>query len=303
MKTETDVRRNPLLTMISKMARSLRITLRIMSYNRVGFAGFIATVAIILITYIGPYIVELDTDTKIDQIYQTPSAEYWLGTDHQGRDIFSQIVHGGREVIEVGFVAAALSTVIAVTFGTLTGFVGGRTDGIIMAITDFVLTIPRLPLLVVLAALLQLDSLFLLGVILGLLGWPALLRAVRSQALSLKERDFVEAARALDLGTTHIVFREIVPNMMTYIIISFTLSLTGAIYAQVGLVLLGLVPFTGSNWGVMLSLAWVRGAIFFKDSIWYILSPVAAIAIFQLSIVTMSRSLELVYNPRLRTDV
>jgi peptide/nickel transport system permease protein len=185
----------------------------------------------------------------------------------------------------------------------LTGFVGGRTDSILMAITDFVLTIPRLPLLVVLAALLQLNNPIFLGLILGLLGWPPLLRAVRSQALSLKERDFVEAARALDLGTSHIVFREIVPNMMTYIIISFTLAMTGAIYAQVGLVLLGLVPFSGSNWGVMISLAWVRGAIFFKDSLWYILSPVAAIAIFQLAIVTMARSLELVYNPRLRTDV
>jgi peptide/nickel transport system permease protein len=128
-----------------------------------------------------------------------------------------------------------------------------------------------------------------------------LLRAVRSQALSLKQRDFVEAARALDLGTMHIIFREIVPNMMTYIIISFALAMTGAIYAQVALVLFGLVPFSGSNWGVMLSLAWVRGAIYFKDSIWYIMMPVAAIVILQLSVVTMTRSLELVFNPRLRS--
>ena len=91
--------------------------------------------------------------------------------------------------------------------------------------------------------------------------------------------------------------------MMTYIVISFTLALTTAIYTQVGLVFLGLVPISTSNWGVMISLAWTRGAIFYRDSVWYIMAPVFAIAIFQLAIVTMSRSLELAFNPRLRTTV
>jgi peptide/nickel transport system permease protein len=171
-----------------------------------------------------------------------------------------------------------------------------------MGITDVILTVPHFPLLAVLAAFIQLDSLTFLGMLLGLLSWPALLRAVRAQALSLKERDFVEAARALDLGTRHILFREMVPNMMTYIIISFTLALTGAIYTQVGLVLLGLVPISSSNWGVMISLAWTRGAIFFQNSVWYIMMPVAAIVILQLAIITMTRSLEAVFNPRLRAN-
>ncbi len=205
-------------------------------------------------------------------------------------------------MIEVAVIAAFLSTLIAVTFGTLSGFVGGRVDSIVVAATDIVLTIPQFPLLAVLAALIKFDSLVFLGVLLGVLSWPALLRAVRAQALSLKERDFVEAARSLDLGTWHIVFREIVPNMMTYIVISFTLAVTGAIYAQVGLVFLGLVPISGSNWGVMINLAWVRGAFFFQDSIWYIMAPILAISLLQLAVITMSRSLELVFNPRLRTE-
>jgi peptide/nickel transport system permease protein len=281
--------------------QSIGSTLRVMSYNKVGFTGFIAVVLILFMAFIGPFFVPLDTVTKVDQIYQPPSTEHWMGTDHQGRDILSQIVNGGKDVIIVAVVAGALSTLIAVTFGTLAGFAGGRADSIIISITDIVLTIPQLPLLLVLAALVKLNNIFYLGLILGALGWPSLLRAVRSQALSLKQRDFVEAARALDLGTVHIIFREIVPNMMTYLIISFALAMTGAIYAQVALVLFGLVPFSGSNWGVMLSLAWVRGAIYFKDSIWYIMMPVAAIVILQLSIVTMPRSLELVFNPRLRS--
>ena len=201
----------------------------------------------------------------------------------------------------MAFIAGALSTIIAVSFGTLSGFAGGRVDGFIMSITDIMLTIPQLPLLLIIASLVKLNSMVALGVLLGLLSWAALLRAVRSQALSLKERDFIESARSLDLGTWHIVFREIVPNMMTYIVISFALAMTSAIYAQVALVLFGLVPFSGSNWGVMLSLAWFRGAIFFKDSIWYIMMPIAAIVLLQLSVVTTTRSLELVFNPRLRS--
>lgn len=293
---------NPIWAKLTQMVRSTGTTLRIMRYNRVGFAGFLLLVLIVLISFVGPIFIELDTDTKIDRIYETPTSEFWLGTDHQGRDIFSQIVHGGKDVILVGVTAGLLSTIIGVTFGTLAGFVGGWVDSVIVAITDFVLTIPRFPLLVVLAATLTFSSNIFLGVILGLLNWPALLRAIRAQALSLKERDFIEAARALDLGTGHIIFREIVPNMMSYIIISFTLAMTGAIYALVGLVLLGLAPFSGTNWGIMLSLAWTRGAIFFKDSIWYIMSPVVAIAILQLALITMNRSLELVFNPRLRSE-
>ncbi len=277
-------------------------TLRLLTYNKVGFIGFLVVVLIVLVSYVGPYFVPLDTDTKPDQIYQPPSAEYWFGTDHQGRDIFSQIVNGGKDVIYVALVAALLSTLIAVGFGTLSGFVGGWIDDLIMAITDIILTIPQFPLLAVLAAFIQLNSLTFLGLLLGILSWPALLRAVRAQALSLKERDFIEAARALDLGTWHIVFNEMVPNMMPYIAISFTLALTNAIYTQVGLVLLGLVPISTSNWGVMISLAWTRGAIFFQNSVWYIMMPVATIVILQLAIVTMNRSLEAIFNPRLRSS-
>lgn len=289
--------------LLARLGHSLWVSLRIMTFNKVGFVGFLFVVLILLVSYVGPSVVELDTDTKVDLIYSTPSLEFPLGTDHQGRDILSQIIHGGRSVIETAIIAAVLSTFIAVTFGTLAGFVRGRVDTAITAAADLILTIPQLPLLAVLAALIQFESFVFLGIILGLLNWPALLRAVRAQALSLRERDYVEAARALDLGTPHIIFREIVPTMMPYIIISFTLAMTSAVYAQIGLVLLGLVPFAGSNWGVMIALAWTRGAIFFQDSVWYIMTPVVAVALFQYALISMGRSLELVFNPRLRTSV
>ena len=114
----------------------LRTTLKLMTYNKAGFIGFLATCAILIICLIGPFFIPLDTKTKLDKIYQPPSAEFWMGTDHQGRDIFSQIVHGGKDVIYVAVVAAFLSTFIAVTFGTLSAFAGGKTDTAIMGVTD-----------------------------------------------------------------------------------------------------------------------------------------------------------------------
>lgn len=290
------------MQMIGSILSSIGKSLRILTYNKVGFIGFLVVVFMVLLSYVGPQFIPLDTKTKVDLIYTTPSLAHPLGTDHQGRDIWSQIVNGGRDVIYVAFIAAVVSTVIAVVLGATSAFVGGWVDGLLMQFTDIILTIPQFPLLAVLAAFVSLNSLTPLGVLLGLLSWPALSRAIRAQALSLKQRDFIEAARALDLGTRHIVFREIVPNMMPYIIVSFTLAMTGAVYAQAGLVFLGLVPIASGNWSVMIQLAWVRGAIFYRDSVWYIMAPILAIAILQLALITMTRSLELVFNPRLRSS-
>ena len=174
-------------------------------------------------------------------------------------------------------------------------------DGTVMLLADVVLTLPQIVLLTVLATFIRLNSPWLLAVIIALLSWPTLLRAVRAQVLSLKEREYVEAARVLDLGTPRILFVEILPNMASFILMNFTIGMTTAIYSQVFLYLFGVVPLAGNNWGIMLNLAWVRGAIFFKQSLMYILAPVVAISLLQLSIVTMTRSLEDIFNPRLRS--
>jgi len=223
-----------------------------------------------------------------------------LGMDHQGRDVFSQVVNGGRDVLLTSLLTAALTTVIGITLGALSAIVGGGVDGFLVMLADIFMAVPRFPLLVVLAGFIQVSSMVLLALILAMLGWPGLFRAIRAQVLSLRERDYIEAAVTLDLGTWHIVFKEILPNMMSYIAISFAFAITSAIYQQVGLVLLGLVPFSSQNWGVMISIAWTRGAIFYKDAAVYILAPVFTIAIFQLAMVWMTRSLEEVFNPRLR---
>src|SRR5438477_311805 len=133
-------------------------------------------------------------------------------------------------------------------------------------------------------------------------GWAGLMRQVRAQVLTLKERDYVEAARSLDLGNSHIIFREILPNMRSYIVIHFVQAVTGAIYAQVALIVLGLVPFSGKNWALMLYFANTQGAFYFKDAFWFVFSPILAIILLQLSLVLFVNALEDIFNPRLRSS-
>jgi peptide/nickel transport system permease protein len=274
--------------------------LAILASNRAGLIGFIVFTAIVVVAFVGPLFVPQTLAADVRAIYAGPSLQHLLGTDSEGRDIAIQMINGGRSIILVGATAALMSTLISITFGALAAYLGGLVDSFIMLLADIVLTLPQIVLLAVLATFIRLNSPWLLAGIIALLSWPTLLRAVRAQVLSLKEREYVEAARVLDLGTPRILFFEILPNMANFILMNFTIGMTGAIYAQVGLYLLGLAPLSGNNWGIMLNLAWVRGAIFLKQSMLYILAPVLAISVLQLSIVTMTRSLEDIFNPRLR---
>lgn len=267
-----------------------------------GFIGFIVFMVICIGSLIGPYIVRPDRAANTAAIYEWPNATHLLGTDSEGKDILKQIIAGGQDVIIVGLISACVATFIAIAFGAMAAYKGGWLDSAVVQVTDFILTIPQFALLVVLSAYLTLGSPILLALLLGGLGWPGLLRAVRAQVLSLKEREYVEAAALLDLGTARILFREILPNMASYIMINFILSMTNAVYALAGLYLLGLAPMAGTNWGIMLNQAWVKGAMFFHDSLFYIVSPLIVIALLQLSAIWLVRSLEQMLNPRLRTQ-
>lgn len=268
--------------------------------NKVGMVGYAIFLAIVLIAFIGPFFLPDKNPTDTLAVYQTPSWDHPLGTDFAGKDVLYQVVNGGAALLIVSSLAALMSTMIAVVFGALAGLLGGRFDAIVLMITDVVLTVPAIILLGVMAVFVRLDNILLLAVILAVFAWPTLLRAIRAQVLSLKEREYVEAARMLDLPLRYILFREVLPNMMPYIVINFVLAMTGAIYAQVILYYLGLVPLQGDNWGLMIQQAYTKGALFFKDSIVYLLAPMFMIVMLQLSLVMISRTLEDVFNPRLR---
>ncbi|MFC7620519.1 ABC transporter permease [Microlunatus sp. GCM10028923] len=274
--------------------------LRELTRSKAGFAGFVLVALIVGMTIVAPFVVSPDNPTDLERIWGLPSPEHPLGTDASGKDTLKQILLGGQTVIFVGFAAAAITTVIAVVVGALAAYFRGRFDAVMLQITDIVMTIPQIVLLAVMGAFFRLDSPAALAVLIGVLSWPVLMRSIRAQVLTLKEREFVEAARLLDLGTLRVVFVEIVPNMASYILINFIIAVTNAIYALVGLYLLGLAPLAGANWGIMINSAWIQGAMFNQDAVLYIVAPVTMIVLLQLGLIMLTRSLEEILNPRLR---
>jgi len=292
---------NPVGRVVGDVIGGARSAMRVMGYNKAGLIASWFLIIVVIVSFTAPLVIP-EPGPDYANIYAAPSAAHLLGTDFQGSDVLAQVLRGGEVVLVVAAVAALLSVLISITFGALSAYIGGAVDSFITGLADVVLTIPNFPLLAVLAAYLRLNNPILLALLIAVLGWPTLLLSVRSQVLSLKERDYVEAARALDLGTPHILFNEILPNMRAYIVMYFVTSMTGAIYAQVGLYLLGFAPLAGDNWGIMLNLAWYRGAIFFKNSFWYIMAPIVAISVVQFAMVTVTRSLEEAFNPRLRKE-
>jgi len=278
-------------------------TFKILSRNKMGLFGFTMTILIVLMSFGGPLIWPPETSANVAEINKGSSVQHWLGTDFQGQDNLRKVINGGKDIVVIALLTGVLSMLIAVVVGSVSAFIGGRVDSILMEFVNIWLTIPKFPLLAVLATVLALKDVVMLSVLMAILDWPALARQVRSQVLSLKSREYIEAAQMLDLGTPRIIFRELLPNMMSFIAISTIFEMTHAIYQQTGLVFLGIVPYSSSNWGVMISAAERRGVLFNPHAAWSILAPMAAIVIFQLALVSFARSLDEVFNPRLRTSV
>ena len=265
-----------------------------------GFVGLCLVLAIVLLSVVGPVLIGTSVPGDPARAWEAPNARHWLGLEGAGKDTLHLLVIGGRTVLMVGFLAATITTVIAVAIGSLAGYFGGRFDALMLQLTDIVMTVPQIVLLAVVGAFYKLDSPTLLAIIVGVLSWPVLMRSIRAQVLSLKEREFVEAAQLLDVGWVRIVFGEIVPNMASYILINFIIAVTNAIYAMVGLYLLGLAPQRGTNWGIMINDAWTKGAMFNPDAMPYIIAPVTMIVLLQLGLILLTRTLEEILSPRLR---
>ncbi|MFD0556374.1 peptide/nickel transport system permease protein [Stackebrandtia endophytica] len=267
--------------------------------NKVGVAGFIIVGGIIAMTLIAPLLLDTSVPGDAQNTWSGPSAQHWLGTDNAGKDVLHQVLLGGGTVLFVGMTAAAITTIIAVVFGALAAYLRGPVDSFLLQATDIVMTVPQIVLLAVLGSFFQLTSPTVLAILIGCLSWPILMRSIRAQVLSLKEREFVEAAKLLDLGTARVVFAEIVPNMAGYILINFIIAVTNAIYALVGMYVLGLAPLAGANWGIMIRKAWTYGAMSLPEGTLFMMAPVAMIALLQLGLIMLTRSLEEVFNPRL----
>lgn len=295
---------------MARIGKSVRISFRALTRNKAGFVGFCGIMFFVVMTVFGPLFIEYEGQAQMQRrvpgsrvLVAPPSAEHPLGLDWMGRDVLSHIVHGGQRLIITSIQAGLFATAIAVVLGSAAGLLGGIVDQLLSALANFILTIPGFPLLIVLAAVLEFNSDFLLAVLFGVLNWPTLMRAVRAQVLSLRERDYVQAAIVLDLGLWHIITREVLPNMISYITVNLIFTIRIAMYSIVGLTFLGMVTLRDPDWAVMIFTGRQQGVLFLPEGSSMLLSPVIAIALFQLSLVLFARSLEEIFNPRLRSGL
>jgi len=279
--------------------RSILEPFLIIRESKWALAGLIILLFFLAMATVGPYIVPMSA--HLADKFQYPSLAHPLGTDYAGRDVLAQIVHGSRDVLSIAFLAAIFAVSIAIVVGILAGWQGGNTDRALTFFTNVAMTLPRYLVMIVLAVAVRVRHPLSLAVVLGFWSWAELARALRSQVLSLKRREFIEAAQAAGLSTFHIVFRELLPNVMSLVVIHFVTIMTDAVTASVALMLMGLVPFSPTNWGMMMNLArWQTGAIYVPRAIGYVLAPMVAIALFQLGGVLFSHGLDEVLDPRLR---
>jgi len=219
-----------------------------------------------------------------------------LGSDAQGADIFSQLLYGARLSLMVGLVATGIGIGLGLVIGLMAGFLGKAVDEILMRFTDMMLVIPSLPLLIVLATVLG-SSLLNIIIILGFLGWMGFARLVRSQVLSLRERPFIEAAKASGAGTGYILSRHIFPNIVGLTYVNLALSVPAAIVGEAALSFLGLGDNSAITWGKMLELAnESHGGLAW----WWVVPPGVGIALLSLAFILVGYSLDELFNPRLR---
>jgi peptide/nickel transport system permease protein len=277
---------------------------RVMKRKPSRLAGALILLGFAVMAVFGPmfYPEHLPRDQQAGT-YAPPSVAHWFGTDGQGRDVVALVITGSRYVLLSALVTAVITVVLGTALGLYSGFKRGRWDSVLMRLTDMKLTIPGLPLLLVLSTVWKFGSAVEVGLVLGLLGWGGVARAVRAQTLSLRERGFIEAARGLGLSTPHIVGKELLPSMAPYIAMNMLIAVTGAVYAQVGLFFLGVLPYEADNWGVMLNLAvFGGGAMTVASALPYMLAPLMAILLLTLGIVLVVDAMDEIFNPRLREE-
>jgi peptide/nickel transport system permease protein len=251
-----------------------------------------------LIAIFGSLLAPYDPEASSLDVLAPPSADHLLGTTESGADVLSQLLVGARVSIVVGFAAAAISAVLGSAVGIASGYFGGWTDRILDALENWFLVIPTLPLMIVLARLLN-PSLGVLIAVIGLTSWAGTGRIVRAQVLTLRERAFVERARAMGARDWYIIRTHIFPNTAPLIFANTVLIVAVAILSEAALSFLGLGDPTRISWGTMLENAFSSGAPS-AEAWWYVIPPGLCITVLVLAVAVLGYLFEEYINPRLR---
>lgn len=304
MKIETFIKMQlPVLREKSALNRKkYREVMRLVMRNVMGVIGIVILIIFIVIAFIGPYIAPYEVDMTINGQFDNlmpESSEHLMGTDPFGHDVFSQLLYGAKTSITVGIVAALISSFLGAAIGLYSGYVGGWKDEAIMRLNDIVLSIPWLVLMIIIAAFM--GSIDLTGIILviGLTGWSGTARLVRAQVLSLRERQYIERARAIGSTDMHIIRTHILPNAFPLVFANTILTVAGSILAEATLSFLQLEPQGVVTWGTMLADAQEAGA-FTIGLHWWIVAPGLCIVVVVLGFTLLGYALDDVMNPKLR---
>jgi len=264
--------------------------------HRLAVIGVLVLVAVILMAVLADLVSSHPFSTDVAAINKPPSAAHLLGTDRSGRDVWARLVHGARTSLTVGLGAVALYVMIGTILGGIAGMVGGTVDQLIMRATDTLMSIPTLLLVIVFVSVVG-PSLGSVVAVIGLLGWPGACRLVRGQLLSLREAEFVAAARVVGVSGPNILVRHLLPNIVSSLAVLATFGVASAIILEAGLSFLGLgVGVPVPSWGDMINAA--QSPTVLIDEPWLWLSPGIAIAITVLAVNFIGDGLRDALDPR-----
>lgn len=264
--------------------------------NRAAVGGMIVLVLIALLAILGPFFYPVDPFDMVGQPFSPPLREYPLGTDVSGRDILAGIIHGASVSLLIGIVASLVATVVGVVIGAVAGYYGGLVDDLLMRTAEFFLTIPSFILAVVLVAIFS-PSVLSITAAIAVVSWPAVARLTRGEFIAQREREYVQAARALGMPQWEIILIQILPNALPPVIVVSTLTVATAILTESGLSFLGLGDPNLVSWGYMIGVA--RTAL--RVAWWMAAIPGVMIVITVIAINLAGEGLNDALNPKLRT--
>jgi peptide/nickel transport system permease protein len=298
---EPEAPAGPVITAEGLREPELRRVWRHLRSDRMGRTGLALFVLVLIMTIAGPLLFPFNAaqvSNASGALLRPPSGAHWLGTDELGRDVFREFLAGAHVSLIVGLAATAISMVLGAGIGVTAGYYGRAADTILMRITDFFLVLPQLPLVIALAALFG-QNLGIIILVIGMTGWPTTARIVRSQTLSLRERQFITRVRSLGASNVRILRRHILPNVMPLIFANTVLVIGSAILAEATLSFLGLGDPVQISWGTMLHFAFESGAIG-RSAWWYFVPPGVGIVIVVLAFTLTGHAVDEALNPRLR---